>query len=353
MLRLCLPLLLIVGLTAEPELGSSAGGAGEATAAEVRGMTISTRTMGSEWGSDGFEAELDRLQALGVNWVAIHPYAGIRGDGTVRFTEHDPDDPPAYLARPIAAAHARGMRILVKPHLAYWGSPFSWRGEIRFEDEAADARFWSGLRAWTVNLAEVTRAADAFVVGTELELQVAREAEWRGLIAEVRAVTDAHLTYSANWDGVERVPFWDALDVIGVQAYFPLVADAGPDGIPSSGDLRAAWEPHLARLEALSERTGRDVFFAELGYDRSETTHERPWIGAPRRTTPSAAAVTLQLRCLDVAFDVFEEQADWLHGGFLWKWFVPGSRRGGSTDFQLDNEAARGLLSRRWVTASR
>ncbi|MDF1798606.1 MAG: hypothetical protein P1V81_05480 [Planctomycetota bacterium] len=346
-------MLLLAALVLDPGAAVPTSSVPTAAAAEVRGMTISTRTMGSEWGGEGFEAELDRLQGLGVNWVAIHPYAGIRADGSVRFTKHDPADPPDYLARPIAAAHARGMRILIKPHLAYWGSPFAWRGEVHFEEAAADARFWSGLQAWTVNLAEVTRAADAFVVGTELELQVDREDEWRELIARVRAVTDAHLTYSANWDGVERVPFWDALDVIGVQAYFPLVADAGPGGIPSKADLRAAWEPHLARLEALSKRTGRDVFFAELGYDRSETTHLRPWVGAPRGSTPSAASAALQLRCLDVAFDVFEEEADWLHGGFLWKWFVPSSRRSSTSDFQLDHQPARDLLTRRWVTPER
>ena len=24
---------------------------------------------------------------------------------------------------------------MIKPHLAYWGSPFKWRGEIEFEDK--------------------------------------------------------------------------------------------------------------------------------------------------------------------------------------------------------------------------
>jgi len=314
----------------------------------IHGMTISTQTSGREWGSDGFEAELDRLQALGINWVAIHPYAGLRGDGTVSVRHFDHAAPPTWLTRPIAAAHARGMHILIKPHLAYWGSPFEWRGAIVFLDPEDDARFWAGFCQWTLDLAAASKDADAFCVGTELELQTSREAEWRALIAGVRARTKAHLSYAANWDGVERVPFWDALDAIGVQAYFPLLAPVGPGGIPAAQDMREAWAPHLARLKALSESTGKPVFFAELGYDRTEAANLRPWEGAPRRTDPTAAAAALQLRCLQVAFEVLDEESAWLRGAFLWKWFVGAS---GREDFRLDLPATRELLSGTWGAA--
>ena len=50
----------------------------------VRGVTISCQTWGKEWGTDAMLEAYDELKALGTTWVAIHPYAGIRGDGTVR-----------------------------------------------------------------------------------------------------------------------------------------------------------------------------------------------------------------------------------------------------------------------------
>jgi len=318
---------------------------GLAPSSLIHGMTISTQTSGSEWGTDAFEVELDRLKALGVNWVAIHPYAGLRDDGTVRFNELDPEDPPVWLARPIAAAHARGMNILIKPHLAYWGSPFAWRGEIAFETPEANARFWRGYSDWTLQVAAAAKGADGFSVGTELELQMDRKEEWLELIAGVRKRTDARLSYSANWDGIDRVPFWDKLDAIGVQAYFPLPAPSGPGGIPAAQSLREAWAPHLAKLRALSESTGKPVFFAELGYDQTMTANLEPWKGASRRQTPSDEARKLQLRCLKVAFEILDEESEWLRGAFLWKWFVG---KGRWENFRLDHPEARKLIETEW-----
>src|SRR5207249_11182135 len=53
----------------------------------------------------------------------------------------------------------------------------------------------------------------------------------------------------------ERVAFWDALDFVGVQAYYPLAATARPP----ADSIRAAWDGIAARLGALAHRTGRRV----------------------------------------------------------------------------------------------
>lgn len=311
----------------------------------IHGMTISTQTSGREWASDGLEKELDRLQAMGINWITIHPYARVRGDGSVQYRELDPKNPPAWLVRPIKSAHARGMQILIKPHLAYWGSPFSWRGEIAFAEPEKQARFWKGFSDWTLDLASAAVGADGFCVGTELELQVDRKADWIDLITKVRKRTDAQLSYASNWDGVNRVTFWEALDAIGVQAYFPLPAALGPDGIPTSEALREAWQPHLSKLRKLSKSVGKPVIFAELGYDQTESTNLRPWEGAARRKQPSEAARLLQIRCFEVAFEVLEEESEWLRGAFLWKWFIGPS---GHEDFKLDHPGTRQLIQAKW-----
>ena len=136
----------------------------------IRGVTISCQTWGWEWGQDAFADELAELAALGTNWVAIHPYAGVRGDGSVRPSGGalDPEDPPPWLRRPIEAAAAHRMAFFVKPHLAYWGSPFEWRGEIHFEAAEERERFWTQYTGWIVALARATRDADAFCVGTSV-----------------------------------------------------------------------------------------------------------------------------------------------------------------------------------------
>ena len=50
--------------------------------ARVRGMTISCHGAGRIWGSDAMVETMGELRELGVNWITIHPYAGINRDGT-------------------------------------------------------------------------------------------------------------------------------------------------------------------------------------------------------------------------------------------------------------------------------
>lgn len=308
----------------------------------VRGVTISCQTWGREWGTDGFAQELDELAALGANWIAIHPYARVRADGEVSWRPLEPV--PDWLARPLAAVRARGQLLMVKPHLAYWGSPFRWRGDVDFADPDERARFWRDYRRWIVELARATRGADAFVVGTELDRLLADEREWRELIAAVRAETGARLTYAANWSDVGRVPFWDALDAIGVQAYYPLCEDE----LPARAELERGWERVLGELRALHERSGKPVVFTELGYDRSRLAAAQPW-GPPPAPPDDADAAAAQVLCLEVALAVIAREREWLRGAFLWKWFVgeaPGE------DFVLDAPAMRAVLRAAWTGAS-
>lgn len=307
----------------------------------VHGMTISCQTWGREWGSEGFASELADLHDLGVNWVAIHPYASIRADGRVAFGRGLGERAaPEWLTRPVRETRDLDIALLIKPHLAYWGSHFDWRGAIQFEDEAQRARFWNDYQGWILELARATSDADAFCIGTELDGMLADEEQWRALIASVREVSDAHLTYAANWDRFEEVPFWDALDCIGVQAYFPLSEEEAP----TRASLLLGWENVLKPLRELSERTGKPVVFTELGYSRSPHAARRPWEDPPGRELRDAE---LQARCLKTALEVLEREAEWLRGAFLWKWFVGEPGRGDSA-FYLDLPRPRSLIQAAW-----
>jgi hypothetical protein len=336
---------LLVGGLAWPSAQSS-----QVTGHEhIRGVTISCQTWGWEWGSDGFGDELDDLAALGANWVAIHPYARIGADGAVGSLRQrvDPMDPPSWLVRPVAAARERGMALLIKPHLAYWGSPFGWRGEIHFEEAEARARFWREYSEWILALARCTRGAAAFCVGTELDRTLADESEWRELIRRVREVTDARLTYASNWDRFTEVPFWDALDAIGIQAYFPLSESESPQ----PDELRAGWQRVLAPLRELHARTGKPIVFTELGYHATPQAARMPWSdgrrGHGQRVEVVDSARELQRLCLQVGLEVLEREKDWLRGVFLWKWFV-GEPGHDDESFVLDTPALRAVIQAAW-----
>lgn len=308
-----------------------------AAAAEIRGMTVSTPTWGREWGGPQMAATLEVLRGLGVNWVATHPYAGVSTDGHVgvRHTP-DPAAPPEWLAAPIHEAHARGQKVMIVPHLAHWGSGFSWRGDIHFDDPAARARFFYEYGRWLVSVAASVPDADAFVIGSELDGTVRHEAEWRAIAAAVRSVYAGPITYAANWDRAEDVPFWDAVDAIGIQAYYPLV-----DGraAPDDAALDAGWDRALARVRALHERTGKYVVFTELGYDAGPQAAREPWA-----TGGGTQGDELQVRCLRAALRAVDREPA-VVGAFLWKWF-PGELPAG--DFRMSAPPLRAVVAERW-----
>jgi hypothetical protein len=304
----------------------------------VRGIVVSTHGAGQDWGDDAMIPTLGELKQLGAGWVAIHPYAEIGADGSVRPWRFGDGEPPAHLVRPIEIAHALDMKILITPHLAHWGSPFGWRGEIAFERPEHWRRFWADYERWIVWLAGVTRAADGFVVGSELDRTLDHATHWRGLIAAVRASTPAPLTYAANWSDFERVTFWDALDAIGIQAYFPLADRPAA----SESAIRDGWEAWMRRLAGYSARHARPILFVELGYNRSLEAAVRPW--DPRSDDGPEAAAQQEL-CLRVALGAIEREPSVL-GAFLWKWF-PQPRPAGR-NFQLATPAMRRAIREAW-----
>ena len=304
----------------------------------VRGMTVSCQSWGWEWGSDEMVGTMALLKAMGVNWITIHPYAGIRADGRVVMSDRWYGD-TRWVTRPIAEAHRLGLKIMIKPHLAYWGGPFAWRGEIAFSDDESWERFFLTYETWINRLAELSAGADAFVVGTELDRTVHHEKQWRRIIGGVRARLGEKvpLTYSANWDAFTNIPFWDALDVIGIQAYFPVAREPG---LPAPEALATAWQAHLRRLDRFARRRDRKIVFAELGYSRSPRAAVEPWSGREG----GEHADEIQRRCLTAALEAIEGSES-IIGAFLWKWFPGETGRG---NFLMSTPAMRRVIREQW-----
>ena len=307
----------------------------------MRGMVVSCPTWGPVWGSPLMAESLAELGELGVEWIAIHPYAGVRRSGAVRV-------PPAastgFLDKAVELMRQAEMKIFWKPHLAYWGS-FGWRGEIAFgDDEAAWRRFFEGYREFIVDQARFaeTAGAELFAVGVETDATLHREADWRRIVAAVRQVYSGRITYAANWDQLGQVGFWDAVDVIGVHAYFPLAEGDGPD----AETLRRGWDAPLAELRRLAaSQGGKPVVFAEIGYNRSPDAARRPW-EYEMRDGPEVRA--LRQRLIEVALARIEGEPV-VRGMFWWKW-IPGDTRF-DPDFSMRDPEARQALERHWRTA--
>lgn len=306
----------------------------------MRGVVVSCPRSGQVWGSPEMSTSLRELHALGVEWVSIHPYAGVRRDGTVRWRAAAET---GYLEQAVERIRAADMKLFWKPHLAYWGS-FEWRGDIQFgDDPEAWERFFDGYHRFIVDQAAFAERAGAelFAVGVELERTTRFEARWRAILDDVRRVYRGRITYAANWDSLEEVPFWDAVDLIGVHAYYPLSTEADP----SHESLWRGWDAPLSQLEALSSRhAGKPVVFAEIGYNRSQQAAASPW---DHRMDGGEQGQALRRRLMDVALARIEREP-LVVGMFWWKWIAGDWRF--DRDFSLRNPEAREALRSAWAT---
>lgn len=309
----------------------------------LHGITVSCPRAGEIWGTPAMAEAVAEIRRLGYGWIAIHPYAGVGRDGTVR-RRPIADGGGDYLHRAAAYAAAGDVELFWKPHLAYWGS-FSWRGAIDFGDDAAAwDRFFAGYQEWIVEQAKLaeTVGAPVFAVGVELEATTHHEAQWRRIVAAVREVYRGRITYAANWDRLDAVPFWDAVDWIGVQAYFPLA-----DGdLPDAAAIHQGWDRVLADLETRSRALGKPVLFTEIGYDLSADAARRPWEPFHGDLGPRAAAVAaLRHRLLAIAQERLPRE-DWLVGMFWWKWMPGGESAWDRRDRDFSMRGVPAALSR-------
>ncbi|MFB6098492.1 MAG: hypothetical protein ABEK84_05160, partial [Salinibacter sp.] len=188
-------------------------------------------------------------------------------------------------------AHALGMDVILKPHLWVGGYDEAQnRSEIGFESAARWRRWEAEYRRFLMVYARLAAQVDAemLVLGTELTRSATeRPGFWRELASDVRAVYDGDLTYAANWHkAYKQIQFWESLDYVGVQAYFPLTDAASP----SLAVLREGWRSHRDDLARIHERTGRPILFTEVGYRSAPEAADAPL--RPLRTTPSRPAAT-------------------------------------------------------------
>lgn len=105
---------------------------------------------------------------------------------------------------------------------------------------------------------------------------------WQWTIDRVREVYGGQLTYAANFDQYMEVGFWPQLDVIGINAYFPLRSRFldGGDRAQLGEELERGWRRVFEEIDAfrVSQELGQmPVLFTELGYTERRDATLAPW----------------------------------------------------------------------------
>jgi hypothetical protein len=262
------------------------------------------------------------IASTGIGWVSYCPTGYQHGP---RSTEIVLD--PVWSMTPedtrvmIRCARKAGLKVLLKPH-------------INLAIEAKDNHMWRGLiepaaddiDAWFVNYEAflmpyvdiaIAEQVEMLSVGVELKRMTQYDWNWHALIERVqKRGYKGKLTYAALHNNYYNVRFWDALDFIGIDAYFGATknSDAGLD------EIMAGYSAWANRIEQYVVTQDKEVIFTEVGFNNQDGVNCRPWYWSGN---PASLDNIEQAACYHAVLEVFPRR-EWMAGMFWWEWSVGG-----------------------------
>ena len=206
------------------------------------------------------------------------------------------------------------IKLMIKPHIWVWKGEFT--GNITMKNEDDWKVLETSYAAFILTYAKTAQnlKADIFCIGTELEQFVKnRPVFWKGLIKKIRSIYKGKLTYAANWDEYKRVSFWNELDYIGIDAYFPLSDKKSP----TLKEFEQGWQIHKKEIDKVIKKVNKPVLFTEYGYRSVDYTGKQPW--ESKRVIDKINHQN-QKNAMQALYNQFWKE-NWFAGGFIWKWF--------------------------------
>jgi len=285
------------------------------------------------------------VKTINADWVAIMPFA---------FTpENTPEvifdrqrqwwgEKTIGIIKTIEYAKQHKLKILLKPHV--WVRGQGWTGEFKLENEEEWLIWEKSYEKYILNYAAIADSldVDAFCIGLEFKHAVQERPEfWRNLINKARESYQGRITYAANWDNFENIPFWDEIDFIGINAYFPL----SQKDTPEVRELLTAWIDKKQSLLELSKRYKKPIVFTEFGYRSIDKAAGNQWELQHHRRFNGQPNFEVQERAYAALFSTFWNEP-WFKGGFLWKWYPDQQRNldGQNSDYTPQKKPAEKII---------
>lgn len=292
------------------------------------------------------DAELEPICDIHANWVSVIPFAFLPAlnDPHLVF-----DGEWQWLGERIAGTneavkllHNTSISVMIKPQI--WVGQGEFTGKISMISEADWLTFEVAYADYILKFAELAEKerVELFCIGTEMqEVIKQRPLFLTNLIDSIKTVYSGKLTYAENWDSYTEVNFWNQVDYIGIDAYFPIASGDNP----SEKMLRSGWERREIEIKAYAEKQNKQVLFTEYGYRSIASCAEAPWDYSQKSKISEHA----QCKALNALYEVMWDKP-YFAGGFLWKWYPDHVNSGGhkSDCFTVQNKKAEEVVRRRY-----
>lgn len=238
--------------------------------------------------SSQINEELDHLADIGVEWVRIQTFLyqnNIHSSSIFSHSEKTASD--ESLEYIINKLHQNGFKVLLEPvvNLEYTKGG-EWMGTIAPDNWDSWFESYNNLIEHYAKLAQENEV-EQLVVGVELTSTHQFKEKWEQIISNVRKHYQGLIIFVANFDAYETVPFWDKLDAIGMNFYFPInrsddlylpwsqAKDEYND--PSYEDLLEGWQLWVNALDRWQEKMNKPILITEVGYASQRGCTYQPW----------------------------------------------------------------------------
>ncbi len=283
------------------------------------------------------------VKLVNANFAALMPFAFVKNlnNPNVIFNSSRQwfGETPEGIKQYAKELRKEEIQIMIKPQIWVFKGEFT--GFIEMDSEENWKSLENSYKKFILEFAKIAEEihAEIFCIGTELEKFVINRPDfWIELIKEVKRVYKGKLTYAANWNEYNKVHFWNELDFIGIDAYFPLSDKKNPTVL----DFRNGWKNHKQNISNFRKTYNKPVLFTEYGYRSVFFTGKEPW-----NSDRNLGEINLknQENALRAIYQEFWNEP-WFSGGFVWKWFIDHNKVGGKTNtmFTPQNKPAETVL---------
>lgn len=291
-----------------------------------------------EYAAPASDAALLRLRETGANSVAIliTEYMDTK-NSTEIYADKMLTPSESSLIHVVQLARSQGFKVMLKLHVD--PKDGTWRGQISPLDVNAWFKSYQSRVFHYAKLAQ-SLGIELYCLGTELRSLSGKtfRKQWENIIFAVRSAFTGSLVYAANWDEFQTVSFWDLLDYVGIDAYFPLSYAQ----TPSVEELLSAWDHWISQIETWQRWIGKPVIFTEVGYRSIDYAAREPWDWS--RTAPYNPQA--QANCYAAVFRAVLGKP-WFTGLFFWNWKTdPNAGGPGDLDYTPQNKPAEEILAR-------